>query len=84
MLTFDKAEIKGLMHCDLRCENLFFNENSIKIVDWKYGLIGYPMGDAMRFLVQNLRIVDRKQHYSELLKQYISAFEKASSLNVSE
>lgn len=84
MLTFDKAEIKGLMHCDLRCENIFFNEHGLKLVDWKYGLVGLPLSDLLRFLVQNLKPTDLKQHYSDLLKLYIAEFEKSSKIKVSE
>jgi len=84
MLTFDKAPIKGLMHCDLRCEHIFFSEAGLKLVDWKYALIGLPMSDVLRFLVQNLKPADLKQHYPELLKLYTTEFEQASKLKVTE
>lgn len=40
------------------------------------------MSDVLRFLVQNLKTTDLKQHYSELLKLYITEFENASKLKV--
>lgn len=84
MLNFDKAEIKGLMHCDLRCENIFFGEKGIKLVDWKYGLVGLPMSDVLRFLVQNLRSADLHKNCDDLLKLYSNEFEQASKLKVTE
>lgn len=82
MLDFDKASIRTLLHCDLRCENLFFKEGAMKIVDWKYGLIGNPLVDVIRFLTQNLTIENRRKEFDQLLKEYIKEFEKATKLTI--
>lgn len=82
MLEFDKAPIRSLIHCDLRPENLFFKEGAMKIVDWKYGLIGNPLVDVMRFLTQSLKIEDRRKMFEPLLKEYIKEFESITQLKV--
>lgn len=84
MLNFEKDDTKGLMHCDLRAENVFFSKEGIKCVDWKYALVGYPLADAIRFIVQNFQPQKLNGRYEELLEIYIKAFENTASFKVSE
>ena len=59
-----------LAHGDFRLDNLFFQNEDLKVIDWQICIKTVGGYDVGYFLSQSLTIEDRRNHESDLLDKY--------------
>ena len=59
-----------LAHGDFRLDNIFFQNENLKVIDWQICIKTAGGYDVVYFLSQSLTIEDRRQHESKLLDRY--------------
>ncbi len=59
-----------LAHGDFRLDNLFFQNETLKVIDWQICIKTVGGYDVGYFLSQSLTIEDRRNHETELLDRY--------------
>ena len=60
----------GLVHGDYRLDNLLFERDACRVVDWQTVTWGPPMLDLSYFIGNSLRVEDRRAHEHELVRLY--------------
>jgi hypothetical protein len=68
--TAERTPPLGLVHGDYRLDNLLFEPDACRVVDWQTVGWGAPMLDASYFIGNSLRLEDRRRHEQELVRLY--------------
>lgn len=66
----DQMPPLGLVHGDYRLDNLLFDEETCKVVDWQTVSWGPAVADVAYFIGGCLRVEDRRAHDEELVRLY--------------
>ena len=59
-----------LCHGDLRSDNVFYDSDGIKLIDWQLAGMASPMNDIARFLSQSITVEQRRETEQDLLQVY--------------
>lgn len=60
-----------LIHGDIRADNMFFDGNTLKVVDFQFAARGSGVADVAYLLTQGLPIETRTGHDEALLREYL-------------
>lgn len=66
------TEREMLLHGDIRADNLFFDGDAMKVVDFQFAARGCGVADVAYLLTQGLRAEDRAGRDEELLREYLN------------
>ena len=65
------TEREMLLHGDIRADNLFFDDDAMKVVDFQFAARGCGVADVAYLLTQGLTAQDRAGRDEELLREYL-------------
>ncbi|MGV0733559.1 phosphotransferase [Mycolicibacter sinensis] len=67
------TERRMLLHGDIRADNMFFDDDVLKVVDFQFASLGCGVADLGYLVSQGLPVRARRGHDEELVRDYLDA-----------